>query len=482
MKWMSDPEINVLLVDDEPEFTELVHFFLGSQHGITVHSTNTVKKALEMIDTTEYDAIVSDYMMPEINGIDFLKILRAKGSSIPFILLTGRGREDVAVQALNLGADFYVEKHGDPKAIFAELANATKQCVEKRAALDSLMEAQNRFESFMDHSPTISFIKDLQGQYAFVNRGYEIMLNIRKEDIVGRTDLDLWPKAAAESFREADKRITSSGIGEKFSEVIEQSDGVHEYLTFKFPLVNPKGKGTLLGGVSVDVTDMKRYESALELANTKLEILGDLTRHDAMNQVSVLEGWLSILKEDEGSAELKNHLEMMTAATRTLRKQLEFAGEYEHLGTAGQEWVDIREACVKVLDETEVGDILFECQCSGFEVLVDPMFPMVIRNLVNNTLRHAEGAERALISCQETPDGLRLVYEDDGVGIPSEAKVKIFDKGFGANTGFGLYLVRELLRISDTRIREVGEHGKGVRFEIDFPEGRYRRKMASEKG
>lgn len=216
---------------------------------------------------------------------------------------------------------------------------------------------------------------------------------------------------------------------------------------------------------------MKRHESALELANTKLGILGHLTRHDAMNQISVLEGWLSILKEDEGSAELRNHLEMMTAATRTLRRQLEFAGEYEHLGTAGQEWVDIGEACVKVLGETEVGDILFECQCSGFEVLVDPMFPMVIRNLVNNTLRHAEGAERALISCQETPDGLRLVYEDDGVGIPSEAKVKIFDEGFGANTGFGLYLVRELLRISDTRIREIGEHGKGARFEFDFPEG-----------
>ena len=137
---------------------------------------------------------------------------------------------------------------------------------------------------------------------------------------------------------------------------------------------------------------------------------------------------------------------------------------------------------MKVLGETEVGDILLECQCSGFEVLVDPMFPMVIRNLANNTLKHAEGAEKVRIFCQETPEGLRLVYEDDGVGITSEAKVTIFDKGFGANTGLGLYLVRELLRISDTRIREVGENGKGARFEIDFPEGGYRRKMASEKG
>jgi len=911
---MGSPKINVLLVDDEPEFAELVHFFLGKQHDITVHSTDTVKKALELIDATKYDAIVSDYLMPEINGIEFLKILRAKGDLIPFIILTGRGRGDVAVQALNLGADFYVEKHGDPKTIFAELANATKQCVEKRAALESLraserkyrelvelaqegiwtvdsegrttlvnakmaemlgyrpdelmgkpftdfmdsswskkaaeyfdrrmkgvseqhefdfirkdgtvlhallgtcsasdddgevigaiavvsdisyrlraealiraerdtapnyldiakvmilciatdgcvtlvnklgceilgypeeeiigknwfttflperlkdeiqvvfdgvldeeiaagepvlnpvltksgeeriirwhnavirdeagritqtvssgedvtdavlmdrerqkdleisdafaelssmlispsmsipelsktvlryaltltdsehgfvasidpetrssithtltemieggacevenretdiefpigadgkytslwgvalnrrepfytnspaehesyhgipkghiplqnllsvpaiyggdlvgaisvansprdysdedarivsrlseifavalqrqrdlaslIDVQNRFESFMAHSPIMAFMKDLQGRYVFVNREFEKVFNISRDDFLDKTDIDLWSEAAAKSFREADTRIASQGIAERLSEVVERPDGVREYLTFKFPLLDSKGKVILLGGVSVDVTEMKRHESALELANTKLGILGHLTRHDAMNQISVLEGWLSVLKEDEDSAELRNHLEMMTAATRTLRGQLEFAGEYEHLGTAGQEWVDIREACLIVLGEMEVGGIMFDCQCSGVEVLVDPMFPMVIRNLVDNTLRHAEGAEKVHISCQETPDGLRLIYEDDGVGITSEAKIKIFDKGYGANTGFGLYLVRELLRISDTIIREVGEHGKGTRFEVDFPEGRYRRKMTGEK-
>ena len=137
---------------------------------------------------------------------------------------------------------------------------------------------------------------------------------------------------------------------------------------------------------------------------------------------------------------------------------------------------------MNVWDKMTVDDIMFECQCSGFEVLVDPMFPKVIRNLVDNTVRHGEGAGRVRIFCKETPDGLRLVYEDDGAGIASEAKIKIFDKGFGTNTGFGLYLVGELLRISDARISEIGEHGKGCRFEIDFPENRYRRKVASEKG
>lgn len=69
MKRMSCPKVNVLLVDDEPEFVELVHFFLGKQHNISVHSTNTVKSALEMIDTTKYDAVVSDYMMPSTRSL-----------------------------------------------------------------------------------------------------------------------------------------------------------------------------------------------------------------------------------------------------------------------------------------------------------------------------------------------------------------------------------------------------------------------------
>ncbi|HOL41847.1 MAG TPA: ATP-binding protein, partial [Methanospirillum sp.] len=74
----------------------------------------------------------------------------------------------------------------------------------------------------------------------------------------------------------------------------------------------------------------------------------------------------------------------------------------------------------------------------------------------------------------ETPHGLILVYEDNGVGIPEKDKKKICDHGFGKNTGFGLFLSREILSITGLSIHETGTEGKGARFEITIPKNLYR--------
>jgi signal transduction histidine kinase len=81
---------------------------------------------------------------------------------------------------------------------------------------------------------------------------------------------------------------------------------------------------------------------------------------------------------------------------------------------------------------------------------------------------------RIAFSEQETPEGLVISYIDDGIGIPAEDKARLFRKGFGKNTGLGLFLSREILSITGLAIRETGVPGKGVRFEIIAPKGNYR--------
>jgi len=85
-----------------------------------------------MTPSTTYDAIVSDYQMPEMDGIEFLKTVRGSGSDMPFIIFTGKGREDVVIEAINNGADFYLQKGGNPKAQFAELSHKIKHAVRER--------------------------------------------------------------------------------------------------------------------------------------------------------------------------------------------------------------------------------------------------------------------------------------------------------------------------------------------------------------
>jgi signal transduction histidine kinase len=111
----------------------------------------------------------------------------------------------------------------------------------------------------------------------------------------------------------------------------------------------------------------------------------------------------------------------------------------------------------------------------NYELFADSMLPKVFRNILDNTLRHGEGATTVTVTIRETTGGLSIVYEDDGVGVPLDVKKKIFEKGFGKHTGLGLYLAREVLAITGIKIVENGIPGKGARFEITVPHGAFRR-------
>ncbi|HOI59508.1 MAG TPA: response regulator, partial [Methanoculleus sp.] len=90
----------ILYVDDEEALLDLGRMFLEREDGIAVDVTASPHEALRMIRTGRYDAVISDYQMPEMDGIELLKQVREAGSRVPFIIFTGRGREEVAIEAL----------------------------------------------------------------------------------------------------------------------------------------------------------------------------------------------------------------------------------------------------------------------------------------------------------------------------------------------------------------------------------------------
>jgi len=128
---------SILYVDDEPDLLELGKLFLEQGGQFTVSTAESGYIALEMLKKQSFDAIVSDYQMPECNGIRFLRQVR-RGSVIPFILFTGKGREEVVVEAINSGVDFYLQKGGDTKALFAELGHKISQAISRRNAEKAL--------------------------------------------------------------------------------------------------------------------------------------------------------------------------------------------------------------------------------------------------------------------------------------------------------------------------------------------------------
>jgi PAS domain S-box-containing protein len=140
----------ILYVDDEPTLLELGKLFLERTGQCSVDTVSSAPQALKKLNSKPYDAIISDYEMPEMNGIEFLKTVRTSGNQLPFILFTGRGREEVVIQALNEGADFYLQKGGDPKPQFTELYHKIRQAVLQREAGEALRKAHESLQHQTD--------------------------------------------------------------------------------------------------------------------------------------------------------------------------------------------------------------------------------------------------------------------------------------------------------------------------------------------
>ncbi len=113
--------ISVLLVEDDPDVLELTRLFLERDLELNIDVCSSVKEALRKLNNKIYNVIVSDYLMPEINGIQLLKTLKFQGIETPFIVFTGQGGEDIAIEALNSGATFYLQKSENPRFQFAKL-------------------------------------------------------------------------------------------------------------------------------------------------------------------------------------------------------------------------------------------------------------------------------------------------------------------------------------------------------------------------
>jgi PAS domain S-box-containing protein len=142
------PIYNILYVDDEQSLLEIGKLFLEEGGLFTVDIITSARAALALMETKTYDAIVSDYQMPFMDGIGLLKTVRSLGNTIPFILFTGRGREEIVIQALNEGANFYLQKGGDPDAQFAELSHKIQTAIEHHRAAEKI-QSLNRLYSVL---------------------------------------------------------------------------------------------------------------------------------------------------------------------------------------------------------------------------------------------------------------------------------------------------------------------------------------------
>ena len=610
--------IRVLYVDDEASLLELAKEFLEAPNDIILETATNAPSGMKIIQEGEIDAVVSDYMMPDMDGLAFLRELRKSGNDIPFILFTGKGREEVVIQALNEGADSYLQKGGHPRPQFAELSHRIYRAVERRRVDLALQQSEARLkraeeiagfghwelhlDSDMMHSSSgaklIYGISDVAEPFEdikkislpeyralldgalknLVEKGaiYDLEFKIRRasdgrilhvhsraeydpvhrivfgvlQDITERKKAEMEIKqkndeltasytqisAAEEGLRAAKHQlavamdlaklvywdmdmvrgvfILNDGFYSLYGTSEEMEGGyLMKFDTYTDNFVHPgdrvrvgkiielslysliginqlehrivrrdgqvrdiivcieverdkEGRPFHIYGANQDITDRKRAEIALERANRKLSLLNSITRHDITNQITILRGNLELVRRSANDPEALARLQKADSSSQIILDQIRFTKEYQDMGSSAPQWQKMADI---VRGNPQVKDVHISEEAAGLSLYADPMLPKVFNNLVENTVRYGGKPISIRIECEPMDNGLKLVYEDIGPGIPDSEKEKIFEKGFGKGTGLGLFLSREILAITGITIQETGTPGHGVRFEMSIP-------------
>lgn len=738
--------ISLLYVDDEPELLTLGKLFLEREGEFSVTTTTSSPEVLNLLSTSTFDAIISDYQMPVMDGIELLKQVRGKDITIPFILFTGKGREDVVIEAINNGADFYLQKGGAARPQFAELRHKILAALERRRALAALKDSEQKLASIIDFLPDATFAINTGGEVIAWNKAIETMTGVKAAEMLGRNRYEyaipfysdrrpmlidlvlcpdnsfetkhyldpchtgitltaesvlehpenkrthIWGKAsrlydqdgnisgAIESIRDiTEQRKVDQTLREseaKYRELVENASTIilkldrtgtitffneyaqrffgfssdeilgqpvvgtivpqqesgtdrnlpsllenivrdpgryasnenenvtkegnrvwihwwnkpifdkggtlqgvlcvgsditarrrmedelraeneknrglmshaidaifiidadsgrftdanrraldllgrspdelkemrytdicpeefHDLFRRHFAMVAKTGTGSFpltvidregryvsvissttlidLGGrphmltILHDISEIQMAHDALQLANKKLNLLSDITRHDIRNKLTILGGYLQLLREKPREPDYTMYMKKVNDIVNTISENIEFTKLYQNLGMVAPSWQNVHDVFFHACARLDIRKICVQSDTGDLEIFADPLLERAFFNLAQNAITHGGSVTTIRISAKKAHEGgILILVEDNGTGIPPSDKEKIFSKGFGKNTGLGLFLVREILSISGITIRENGEYRKGAHFEIFIPRGVFR--------
>ena len=170
--------IRVLHVEDSAGDLELTRLFLKRQgyNNIIITPVLSAEQALKILEREDFDVVVSDYQMPRMNGLEFLEELRKKGNDIPFIIFTGKGEEQVAVEALNKGANRYINKDGAPAGPIEELGRHIQEVVEERRKEKEPRKEKESSKGVSNLLSQYKRIKDLEMREAYLREHLDIII------------------------------------------------------------------------------------------------------------------------------------------------------------------------------------------------------------------------------------------------------------------------------------------------------------------
>jgi PAS domain S-box-containing protein len=427
---------------------------------------------------------ISEFLTPDSS----LKMIQSQKQWLDTILYGGSLPEKIVLEfeflckdGSTVWAETIVTPIYDKNQKFSGVVGVTRDISLKRQAEEAFRDNQQILYDAMDLANLVNWeydvIKDiftfddrfyaLYGTTAEREGGNQMSSKTYAREFVHPGDIDL----VAEEVQNAIYTTDPDYLADREHRIIRR-DGEIRYISVRIRITkDAQGRTIKTHGVNQDITERKKSEEALRRANRQLSLLTSITRHDILNNVA-----LGLLYLDDAvlkckDVDLSGNLEKILSSIEGIQSQIEFTRIYEDLGIQEPQWVKLD----SVMPRSSLPDtITLNENLQDIAIFADPMLGNVFFNLLHNSVQHGQGVTEIQVSVHESGNDMTVMWEDNGVGIVEEEKEKIFERGFGKNTGLGMFLVREILSLTGISIRETGVPGKGALFEILVPKGAYR--------
>lgn len=482
------PLLKVLHVDDCEDFLFLFQESFGEQLNVT--SVQSAESALDKMREEDFDAVITDFELTGMTGLDLLKCIKKDHPTVPVIFYTGQGNEDVAREAFVTGASDYFVKNVNEFLHKEKLLNSIRSAIEKRNAEIALKESERKYKFLYDESQAINIVMDLEGKIISANRACLKLMDCTEEELIGRSAFDcVVPEQREKVIESFTRDIQGEQTASMMMDVVSFSGKIKKVLfgAGASLITDEHGNPTssLVGGI--DVTSMFLVEEKLNKTkkellriNKELSDFAFMVSHDFKTKLTMIMGFLQLINKSPDNIDryydrLWNILTKMSTYNDKLLK----------LARAGQvieekKRIPTQALIRSVFDELKPTDrdveLVFASEIP--EVHGDPArLEQVFYNIINNAFEHSGNHRKLIIEVKGEVDNDSVAVHiiDNGNGIEPGDLDKIFKAGFSLKkddngSGFGLATVKKIVEAHDGRIwAENDGKNNGMRISLKLP-------------
>lgn len=423
----------ILVVEDNRTQAEYLRYILDKEGYLVKLATNGLE-ALDIINNEYPFLILTDVMMPEMDGYELCKMIKnsEKTEFIPVILVTHLFDPVDVLKGLEVGADNFIIKPYTPECINAGINSVLvvkkSHTAEEKPSLMKVYYSEKPYNISASRMQIVNILLST----------YEIAIKNNAELQVAQEQLHY--------------------LNEQMQKALSDLQQTNREL-------------------AIENHERQLVETALGNANKKLQLMASITRHDLLNQLNSLQGYLELAAMDrESNIDLAwDYIGKASDLLKRTVNTVRFTGEYQEIGIKSPVWEECREILKRSVGHTSLhGITVINDLPLGLLIYADPLIEKVFSNLIENAVRYGGKISSVRFSFEQDKDLSKIICEDDGRGIAEEEKDKIFLFQYGKNTGQGLFLSKEILAITGISIEETGIPDKGARFEIICPVGTIR--------